>query len=180
MPNLKDSVHELQSRTLGSPLGAIHLAAATGKLCSLTIEVAEPLAEISLGKQTGEDSPSGMTNNQVLDLAEQQLGEYFAGQRKVFDIPMLLGGTRFQQSIWARLAEIPFGNTSSYGELARAVGSPQAARAVGGAVGANPIPIVIGCHRILASNRALTGYSGGHGLDTKRWLLQHEAIEWRN
>lgn len=180
MSNLRNSVYELESRALSSPLGGIHLAAATGKLCSLTIAVREPLAEVSLGKQTGEDSPSGMTNNQVLDLAEQQLGEYFAGQRRVFDVPMLLGGTRFQQSIWARLAEIPFGSTSSYGELARAVGSPQAARAVGGAVGANPIPIVIGCHRILASNRALTGYSGGNGLDTKRWLLQHEAIEWRN
>lgn len=180
MPNLRNSLYELESRTLSSPLGATHLTAASGKLCSLTIAVPVPSAEINLGKQTSEDSPSGMTNNRVLDLAEQQLGEYFAGDRKVFDIPLLLGGTRFQQSIWARLAKIPFGSTSSYGELARAVGSPQAARAVGGAVGANPIPIVIGCHRILASNRALTGYSGGNGLDTKRWLLQHEAIEWRN
>jgi methylated-DNA-[protein]-cysteine S-methyltransferase len=88
-------------------------------------------------------------------------------------------GTEFQQKIWHELLAIPYGQTSTYGELAALAGSPQASRAVGGAVGANPVPIIIPCHRILASDNKITGYSGGSGIPTKILLLEREGITYR-
>jgi methylated-DNA-[protein]-cysteine S-methyltransferase len=81
--------------------------------------------------------------------------------------------------VWTRLAELEFGHAISYGELGQATGRPSAGRAVGGAVGANPVPIIVPCHRVLASNKRITGYSGGNGIPTKMWLLKHEGIEAR-
>lgn len=103
----------------------------------------------------------------------QQLAEYFAGGRQNFSLPLRLTGSDFQQRVWQALRQIPFGEAISYGELARSLGRPGAARAVGGANGANPIPIVIPCHRVIASHGGLGGFSGG--LDAKRWLLAHEG-----
>ncbi len=102
--------------------------------------------------------------------AIEQLGEYFAGQRRAFDLPLSLRGTPFQQRIWAALARIPFGATTSYAQLA---GAPGLARAAGAANGRNPISIVLPCHRVVGASGALTGYAGG--VERKRWLLAHEA-----
>lgn len=102
----------------------------------------------------------------------RQLREYFAGRRKDFDLPLDPAGTAFQRTVWKRLQEIPYGETISYGELARRVGNPKASRAVGSANGKNPIPIVIPCHRVIASGGKLGGFGGG--LPTKEALLALE------
>ncbi|MCW3043178.1 MAG: ogt [Actinobacteria bacterium] len=123
----------------------------------------------------GEPPPEGAVEgaSDILDAAVTQIQEYFAGARTTFDLPLDLGGTPFQQKVWLELGSIPFGTTISYGEQARRVGRPQAARAVGAANGRNPVPIVLPCHRVIGSGGALTGFGGG--LDTKRTLLRHEA-----
>jgi methylated-DNA-[protein]-cysteine S-methyltransferase len=123
----------------------------------------------------GEAPPEGAFEggSDLLDAAVTQIREYFAGARTTFDLPLDLGGTPFQQKVWLELAAIPFGTTISYGEQARRIGRPQAARAVGAANGRNPVPVVLPCHRVIGSGGALTGFGGG--LDTKRSLLRHEA-----
>jgi len=102
-----------------------------------------------------------------------QLDEYFAGTRKAFDLPIAPAGTGFQTQVWQALGDIPWGNTLSYGQVAHSIEKPKAVRAVGRAIGANPIPIIIPCHRVIGSTGALTGFAGG--LERKRWLLKHEG-----
>ena len=108
----------------------------------------------------------------VADVAAQ-LHEYFRGERRDFDLPLAPRGTEFQQACWRALQRIPYGEMRSYAEVAREIGRPSAVRAVGAANGANPIPIVIPCHRVVGSNGSLTGFGGG--LETKRWLLALES-----
>jgi len=108
--------------------------------------------------------------------AVAQLEEYFAGERTEFDLPLEVSGTPFQRDVWFALAEIPYGKTISYGELAAMVGRPTAFRAVGQANGSNPIPIVLPCHRVVASGGGIGGYGGG--LDMKRQLLALEGADW--
>jgi len=103
----------------------------------------------------------------------RQLDEYFAGTRMRFELPLAPQVTAFRRRVLDALLTIPYGQTRSYGEIARQIGSPKASRAVGAANGANPIPIIIPCHRVIGSNGALTGFGGG--LDTKQFLLRHEA-----
>lgn len=110
--------------------------------------------------------------DRVLDEAARQLTEYFSGDRTKFDLPLRPEGTDFQQRVWRALRDIPFGETWSYGELARHIGNPTASRAVGLANGRNPISIVIPCHRVIGANGSMTGYGGG--IERKRWLLAHE------
>lgn len=105
--------------------------------------------------------------------AMRQLREYFKGSRREFDLPLAPKGTAFQKRVWRGLQEIPFGKTWSYGELAKRVGNPKASRAVGAANGANPLPIVIPCHRVIGADGTLTGFGGG--LPTKKKLLDLEA-----
>jgi methylated-DNA-[protein]-cysteine S-methyltransferase len=110
----------------------------------------------------------------VLDEARLQLEAYFAGELTEFDLPLDLGGTDFQRRCWLALATIPYGRTVSYGEQARRLGlGPASARAVGAANGQNPLPIVLPCHRVVGADGSLTGFGGG--LDTKRFLLEHEG-----
>jgi methylated-DNA-[protein]-cysteine S-methyltransferase len=109
----------------------------------------------------------------VLKETASQLDEYFAGERVDFDVRMELDGTDFQQEVWTELTRIPYGETISYGELARRVGRPSAPRAVGQANGRNPIPVIVPCHRVLASN-GIGGYGGG--LNVKRQLLAVEGV----
>jgi methylated-DNA-[protein]-cysteine S-methyltransferase len=109
----------------------------------------------------------------VLKETASQLDEYFAGERTDFDVRMELDGTDFQREVWAELTRIPYGETISYGELARRVGRPSAPRAVGQANGRNPIPVIVPCHRVLASN-GIGGYGGG--LKVKRQLLAVEGV----
>lgn len=114
----------------------------------------------------------GLGPDPVLRKAAQQLREFFAGKRHSFEVPLHAEGTPFQRAVWAALHSIPFGETISYGELARRVHRPTASRAVGGAVGKNPISILVPCHRVIGANGALTGYGGG--LENKRRLLDFE------
>jgi methylated-DNA-[protein]-cysteine S-methyltransferase len=104
----------------------------------------------------------------------QELGEYFAGKRKSFDVKLAPEGTEFQKAAWKALTKIPFGQTRSYGEQAAAIGNPKAVRAIGAANGRNPIAIVVPCHRVIGANGTLTGYAGG--LDKKEFLLKLEGI----
>jgi methylated-DNA-[protein]-cysteine S-methyltransferase len=103
----------------------------------------------------------------------RQLDEYFAGQRREFDVPLAPAGSEFERRVWAALLEIPYGETASYGEIARRVGAPDAARAVGVANARNPIAVIVPCHRVIGANGTLTGYGGG--LERKRLLLDLEA-----
>ena len=105
--------------------------------------------------------------------AAAQLGEYFASRRREFDLPLAPDGTDFQRRVWRALTAIPYGGTISYGELARRLGNPRASRAVGLANGANPLPIIVPCHRVIGANGALTGFGGG--LPIKQALLALEA-----
>jgi len=124
---------------------------------------------------TSPTSQDGADADEVLDRAAAQLEEYFAGKRTEFDLPLELDGTAFQKDVWLALADIPYGKTISYAELANMVGRPSAFRAVGQANGANPIPIVLPCHRVIASGGGIGGYGGG--LDMKRQLLALEGAD---
>jgi methylated-DNA-[protein]-cysteine S-methyltransferase len=117
--------------------------------------------------------PRWQRNDDAFAEVRSQLDEYFAGRRSSFDIPMQLEGTAFQRTVWHALTEIPYGETISYGELARRIGRPDRARAVGTANGQNPIAVIVPCHRVIGSNGKLVGYGGG--LDNKRRLLELEA-----
>lgn len=104
--------------------------------------------------------------------ARAQLKAYFAGELRTFELELMPAGSPFQLSVWTALKDIPYGVTTSYGEIAIRLGRPSASRAVGAANGANPIPIIVPCHRVIGASGALTGFGGG--IETKRWLLAHE------
>ncbi|HEY4309800.1 MAG TPA: methylated-DNA--[protein]-cysteine S-methyltransferase [Pirellulales bacterium] len=121
------------------------------------------------------DFPSNLPADRICKQAAIQIEEYFAGDRDQFDLPLAPMGTEFEKRVWNALLEIPFGTTWSYGQLARYIGSPKAARAVGAANGRNPISLVIPCHRVIGSSGKHVGYGGG--LPVKAWLLAHEGAE---
>ncbi|NIL95503.1 MAG: methylated-DNA--[protein]-cysteine S-methyltransferase [Woeseiaceae bacterium] len=125
------------------------------------------------GKMRRDPEPDWIFNEKPFSEAVRQLEEYFAGERKEFDLPLHLSGTDFQVRVLEELQRIPYGQTTSYGAVAQRIGSPKAMRAVGAANGRNPIPIVIPCHRVIGSSGDLTGFGGG--LDTKAELLRLEA-----
>ena len=112
-------------------------------------------------------------SSDIIEMARQQLNEYFLNQRREFDIPLLFVGTDFQKKVWNELRNIPYGKTVSYGELARRIGMPKAVRAVANANAVNAISIIAPCHRVIGSNGSLTGYGGG--LERKRFLLEFET-----
>ncbi|MCM1355014.1 MAG: methylated-DNA--[protein]-cysteine S-methyltransferase [Staphylococcus sp.] len=113
--------------------------------------------------------------SEVIERAARQLDEYFAGERRAFDLPLMFAGTKFQETVWNELLNIPYGQTISYGELAARIGSPKAVRAVANANGANSISIFAPCHRVIGSDGTLTGYGGG--LQAKQFLLNIEGAE---
>lgn len=120
-----------------------------------------------IGKAAGSPCP-------LLKKAFEQLDGYFAGKRRVFDLPLSFAGTDFQKRVWQALTRIPFGETSSYAGVARAIRKPLAMRAVGGANNKNPIAIIVPCHRVIGADGNLVGYGGG--LAKKKWLLKHEGV----
>jgi methylated-DNA-[protein]-cysteine S-methyltransferase len=132
------------------------------------------LTGLYLESQDGRHEPDGLwvRDDSSLKPAVEQLAAYFAGELQRFDVPLAPRGTEFQCRVWDALRALPFGTTVSYAEVARRIGMPRAARAVGLAVGRNPISIIVPCHRVVGSDGGLTGYAGG--LDRKRWLLDHE------
>ena len=158
---------------IDSPLGRIELTSDGSAVTSLTIERGGILP-LDAETETATDALPA-----VLVTAASQLHEYFAGSRRHFDVPVSLNGTEFQRSVWAQLQRIQWGEVMSYGELGLTTGRATAGRAVGGAVGANPVPIIVPCHRVLASDGRITGYSAGQGVPTKVWLLDHEHIQHR-
>ena len=125
------------------------------------------------GRMRRDPEPDWIFNEKPFVKTRKQLDEYFAGERKVFDLPLHLTGTDFQVRVLEELQRIPYGKTASYGDIAKRIGRPRAMRAVGAANGRNPIPIIIPCHRVIGSTGDLTGFGGG--LDTKAALLRLEA-----
>jgi methylated-DNA-[protein]-cysteine S-methyltransferase len=156
----------LHLRRLNSPIGRIEVVSDGRAITSLAIERAGTLPH--------DDRPEH--GDAVLERAVEQLTGYFAGDRHDFDLPVELAGTAFQLAVWEQLVQLQWGEVVSYGDLGQATGRPTAGRAVGGAVGANPIPIIVPCHRVLGASGRITGYSGGEGIPTKSWLLEHEGI----
>ncbi|AQP45486.1 methylated-DNA--[protein]-cysteine S-methyltransferase [Tessaracoccus flavus] len=148
---------------LDSPIGPLTLIERDGGLAALYMaEHAHAPGTAARGERVDDALPE----------ATQQLRQYFAGERSEFDIPLNPAGTEFQRQVWAALTEIPYGETRTYGQLAAGLGRPSSARAVGMAVGRNPISIVVPCHRVVGTNGKLTGYAGG--MARKEFLLAHE------
>ena len=151
-----------------SPLGPMTLAASAQGLCGGWFDGQKHQPDPQAWPQDA--------GHPVLLQAQAQLAEFFAGRRSVFDLPLDLGaGTEFQQTVWRGLLQIAPGSTTTYGELARRIGKPLAVRALGAAVGRNPISIIVPCHRVVGAGGALTGYAGG--LDRKTALLRLELPE---
>ena len=155
----------LASKTMPSPVGTLTLVASDAGLVAILWEDDDP-SRVRLG------TVKPVASHPILDAVQAQLTDYFAGKRTTFDAPLDPRGTEFQKSVWRALCAIPFGETRSYAEIARAVGRPTATRAVGAANGRNPISIIAPCHRVIGSNGALTGFAGG--LAAKDYLLGHE------
>jgi len=147
-----------------TPIGELLLAGTTDALSMIGFPE---------GSMRREPEADWIYNEQPFAAAQKQLLEYFAGERKRFKLPLALAGTEFQLSVMDALQTIPYGETTSYGAIAKQIGRPKAVRAVGAANGWNPIPIVVPCHRVIGSSGDLTGFGGG--LNTKRELLRLEA-----
>ncbi len=155
---MSQDVSPLHALVMESPIGLLRIESKGVRITGLTFDAAQAPAR---------NTPP------VLVEAQRQLAEYFAGQRSSFNLPIAPTGTPFQCAVWEAVAAIPFGATMGYQAIAAQLGGAAAARAIGGANGANPLPIIIPCHRVVGSRGALTGYSGG--LARKQWLLLHEG-----
>ena len=156
----------LARSTMPSPIGELTLIASDAGLVAVLWENDNPARVRLEATEDAHDHP-------VITAAMAQLGDYFAGKREVFDLPLDFRGTDFQKSVWAQLLAIPFGETRSYGQIASALGNPGGSRAVGAANGRNPISIIAPCHRVVGANGTLTGFAGG--LEAKAFLLRLEG-----
>ena len=159
--------------TYASPCGELLLGEYNGRLC-LCDWIRQGRGEVNsqrMGKRLGISCQIGTTK--FLKQVEKELDEYFSGQRTEFDVPIYLVGTEFQMEVWEKLVDIPYGRTISYSELAKMIGQPRSVRAVANAVGANPISIIVPCHRVVGTDGSLTGYAGG--LPAKQTLLALET-----
>jgi O-6-methylguanine DNA methyltransferase len=164
----RDEAHAV--RQIDTPLGPMLALAGAGGILRLEFDRdAEP--DISLTATRAER----LEAERHLKKLASELGEYFAGKREQFTVRLLPSGSDFEQRAWRFLCGIPFGQTRSYGEQARSIAGPNAARAVGGANGRNRIAIVIPCHRVIGADGSLTGFASG--IDRKRWLLRHEGVQ---
>jgi len=154
------------TKVVESPVGRLSLT-----------EVGGALVRIAWADREAGDPRARPGETPLLARTAEQLEEYFGGRRRDFDLPLTPRGTAFQRRVWTEMARIPYGATASYGALAAKTGS--VARAIGGACGANPIPIVIPCHRVVGAGDALGGFSGGAGVTTKLALLELEGVQPR-
>ncbi len=186
---------------MDSPVGAMWIASSSAGICTIGIGAGQPErflawlsryigAELAVAwdsvvghRPVGADAPAGRPtpphggprrHTEALDNALTQLREYFSGSRRAFDLPLDVHGTAFQRTVWDKIARIPYGATTTYGKIAQGIGKPKSARAVGAANGANPLPIIIPCHRVIGANGSLTGYGGG--LEMKAALLRLEGV----
>ncbi len=156
----------LKSRTVDSPVGSLTLVASDSGLVAV-LWANEREGRVPFNERV---EPS---DHPLLDSAEQQLREYFKGERTRFDLPLDLRGTPFQREVWQALLAIPFGERKTYGQIASQLGKPHATRAVGAANGRNPVSIIVPCHRVVGSSGTLTGFAGG--MIAKAYLLNLEA-----
>jgi methylated-DNA-[protein]-cysteine S-methyltransferase len=163
--NQEGEVMSLAHKMIASPVGKLKLVASDRGLVAILWEKDSP-RRVRLSELVADDQ------HPVLMETERQLGQYFAGKRKTFSITLDMRGTRFQKDVWEALLAIPFGETRSYGQLAKQLGNPRATRAVGAANGKNPVSIIVPCHRVIGSAGKLTGFAGG--LDAKAQLLRLE------
>jgi methylated-DNA-[protein]-cysteine S-methyltransferase len=159
-----DNVNPVYYSWFASPIGCLLLAGSSAGL---------RLVSFAAGKRARSVDPKWQLDSSAFLEVVDQLQSYFAGERTNFDLPLLLEGTDFQKKVWTALQQIPYGETISYKKLAETVGSPKAVRAVGAANGANPIPIIIPCHRVIGHDGSLTGFGGGLAL--KKQLLELES-----
>ena len=155
------------SCTVASPVGPLTLVTDGTAIVELSWDGDRNDHQPSLARGAATDP-----THPVLAQAVRELEEYFAGERRAFEVGVGAAGTEFQQRAWQVLRSIPYGETISYGEQARRLGNPRAVRAVGGANGRNPVGIIVPCHRVIGADGSLTGFGGG--VDVKRWLLDHE------
>ena len=160
----------ISTKTIQTPIGSIVTCISDDGICLFQYEDS-PLLEKQLNRVKNFAAP--VNSNQHLYELERQIDEYFNSRRKKFELKLFLHGTSFQKKVWASLTNIPYGTTVSYKQQANAICSPKSSRAVGTANGQNPIVIINPCHRVIASNGGLSGYSGG--LLRKKYLLEHEG-----
>jgi len=162
---------QLIAHKISTPVGEIALAACGGKLCVCDFDCGGFATLSRVAKRLGAQVEWG--SSPVIQLAAEELSEYFQRQRRTFTVPLQLCGTEFQQAAWTAMLRVPYGKTASYAEEARMAGRPRALRAIGQANGCNPLAIFVPCHRIVASDGTIGGYSGG--LSRKRFLLRLES-----
>lgn len=163
-PKEKPQQHAVASRKVASAVGPLYLVSSRRGLCGLYF-----------GHRVASSALLGDNRrDRFLNQAEEELAEYFDGKREVFGVALDARGSQFQRAVWRALAAIPFGQTRGYGELAEEIENPKAIRAVGNANGANPISIIVPCHRVIGKDGSLIGFGGG--LEIKRRLLQHEGV----
>jgi methylated-DNA-[protein]-cysteine S-methyltransferase len=166
----KVKMMSLAYKVIESPIGKLKLVASDKGLVAILWENDSP-RRVRLSELVADEQ------HPVIVETERQLGEYFAGRRKAFSVALEMRGTRFQKDVWEALLAIPFGETRSYGQLAKQLGNPRATRAVGAANGRNPISIIVPCHRVIGLSGKLTGFAGG--LETKANLLSLEERDER-
>ena len=155
---MRFGMEEIRFGYAESPIGLIEVGGTADGITSVTFV---------------EGRRRGFAPNSPVEAALEQIGAYFLGTRRAFDVPIVWQGTDFQRQVWQQLMTILYGQTASYQEVAQAIGKPRAVRAVGAANGRNPISILVPCHRVIGSDDSLTGYGGG--LWRKEWLLKHEG-----
>ncbi|MFP3879355.1 MAG: methylated-DNA--[protein]-cysteine S-methyltransferase [Dehalococcoidia bacterium] len=161
-------------------IGELVLGSFGGKLCLLGFGGKKMRRAVDASIRRGLDAGFVERDDEILEKTRKQVDEYLTGNREEFDIPLLMVGTDFQRGVWKALMKVPYGVTSTYGQIAQDIGSPKAVRAVGNASSANPISIIVPCHRIIGSNGQLVGYGGG--LSVKKRLLkleQRDTSSWR-
>lgn len=163
----------IKTKRYESPCGTLLLGSFDDKLCLCDWQVEKHRDHVNRRLKRILNAEFEEGTSEVIEKAVKQLDEFFSGQRREFDVPLLFTGTDFQKTVWNELLEIPFGMTVSYGEMARRIGMPKAVRAVANANGANSMSIFAPCHRVIGSDRSLTGYGGG--LAAKQFLLELET-----
>jgi methylated-DNA-[protein]-cysteine S-methyltransferase len=151
---------------MGTPIGPLLLVGGEATLAAIYFQS---------GPHPRKVQSEWVRSESPFQIVVRQLKEYFAGRRRHFDVPLESIGTPFQRAVWQQLTQIPYGSSTSYGEIARRLGHPLASRAVGRANGANPWPIVVPCHRVIGANQSLTGFGGGLGIKRRLLLLEAEA-----
>jgi methylated-DNA-[protein]-cysteine S-methyltransferase len=167
-------IEKIAVGSLDTPVGVLWMACSERGICKLIFPREGTRAALDRWLAAHVPTYKLTTSSALLEQTSAELSEYFVGTRHDFTLPLDLQGSSFHQRVWRALTQIPYGRTVSYGGLARTLGAPKAARAVGAACGANPVPIIAPCHRVLGGDGSLHGFGGG--LPVKAWLLRHEGV----